>query len=85
MNSGQIVKELLNEKGRKQKWLAEKLSISPATLSVALNRDMPFDLIANICEILEISIDEVYLRYRQKKDAVSSAKNITTSKLNKDT
>lgn len=85
MNSGQIIRELLNEKGRKQKWLAEKLSISPATLSVALKRDLPFDLIANICEILEISIDEVYLKYQQKKDTEHPAKNDSVSKTNKDT
>lgn len=80
MNSGQVIKDIMNERGIKQKWLATRLDIAPATLSTALTKCLSFEFVIKLCDILNISIDIVYEKYIQKKDTEHPAKNVSVSK-----
>lgn len=64
MKTGLIIKKILKDKGLKQKWLAQQLNISPARLSLMLDREISFDDAVKICNILGIPINEL----EQKKE-----------------
>lgn len=58
------IKEVLEEKGIKQKWLAEKLGKSYNMVnSYAQNRKQPrIEVLYEIAEILNVEIDELLLK-----------------------
>lgn len=62
--TGKAVSQYLNDKGIKQKWLAEKLDISESRLSGMLTGRYPMsaEMLFDICRILNVS-SEVF-RYR---------------------
>ena len=45
-----------------QKEIAEKLGVNPSTISKYLNQDKypAIDTFANLCEILDVSADEIF-------------------------
>ena len=65
MKSGEIIKQILKEKGLKISWLAEQLKIKNSTLSTRLNRDLKVDFTLKICKVLKISLNDVYIRYKE--------------------
>ena len=83
MNSGQIIKELIRERGLKQKWIANKLGIASPTLNEMLKKNLTFENVIQICQLINITLLEYYELYQQKRDVVTSAKNTTTSQSNK--
>lgn len=64
MKTGEIVKDILQEKGLKISWLAEKLNIKNNTLSNRLCGELKVDFAIKICDVLKISLDEIYNRYQ---------------------
>lgn len=66
MNSGQILKQFMNDNGKKQKWLADKMNIPLSTMSNLLNREISFSKLIKICELLELSIYDFYKIYKEK-------------------
>ena len=80
MNSGQIVKEVIEKNGIKQNWLASRLGIPASTLNTALKKEVPFDLLVDICEVLKIPINDIRDAYIEKKDTDCPAKNESVSK-----
>ena len=83
MNSGQIIKQIIEKNGIKQNWLAKKLEIPASTLNTALKKEVPFDLLVDICDVLKIPINEIRDIYKEKKDTDSPAKNESVSKQTK--
>ena len=81
MESGQIIKKILLEKGIKQTWFAHKLGIPASTLHSQLTRDLSIIELTKMCSILEIPIDVIFKR--MKKDTEHPAKNDSVSKRNK--
>ncbi len=55
------LREEIKQSGISQRELAEKLKINPSTVSkyMRLNKYPSLDTFANICEILDISADEI--------------------------
>ena len=72
MNTGQVIKDILEKTGKKQNWLAKELNISTGTLSAMLKSDLKSLMLFRICEILQISIEEVYKEYLIKKEMSSA-------------
>jgi transcriptional regulator with XRE-family HTH domain len=64
MITGQIIKQILKEKGLKISWLAEQLKMSNSTLSTRLNGDLKVDFTLQICNLINISLDDLYARYK---------------------
>ena len=58
---GSFLAGLRKEKGMTQKELAEKLGVNPSTVSkyMRLDKYPSLDTFANICEILDISADDI--------------------------
>lgn len=84
MNSGLIIKNILQERGIKQSWIAKKLNIKKSTLNTQLSKELSCINLFKICELLKISPDEVYKRSK-KKDTEHPTTNTSVSKSNKDT
>lgn len=63
------IKEVLEEKGFKQKWLSEKLGKSYNMVnSYAQNRQQPrLELLYKIAEILEISVKDLLVEEKSNK------------------
>ncbi len=55
------LREEIKQSGISQRELAEKLNVNPSTVSkyMRLNKYPSLDTFANICEILDISADEI--------------------------
>lgn len=64
MITGKIIKQILKEKGIKISWLAEQLKMSNSTLSSRLNGDLKVDFTLQICNLINISLNDVYDRYK---------------------
>ena len=84
MNSGVIIKDILLKRGIKQSWIASKLNIKKSTLNTQLSKELSCVNLFRICELLNISPEEVYKKSK-KKDTDSPAKNRSVSKNNNDT
>jgi transcriptional regulator with XRE-family HTH domain len=67
MITGKIIKQILKEKGLKISWLADQLKINTSTLSERLNRDLKVDFTLQICNIINISLDDLCERYKKEK------------------
>jgi len=67
MKSGQVLKQILKEKGIKNCWFAEQLGISRSTLVSRLNSDIRISDTIKICEVLHITIDEFFERCKEAK------------------
>ena len=65
MITGKIIRQILKEKGLKISWLAEQLKMSNSTLSTRLNGDLKVDFTLKICNVLKISLDDVYMKYKE--------------------
>ena len=65
MNSGQILKMIIKDKGKKQKWLATKIGMPLSTMSNLLNKDIPFSLLLKICNLLEVPFNNYYKIYKE--------------------
>lgn len=67
------IKELLKEKGMTQKELAEKMGITPPTLSVMLKNNMTMATLRKIARALDVDIISLYdtpeIGYKEMKDA----------------
>ena len=55
------LREAISQSGISQKELAEKLGINPSTVSkyMKLNKYPSIDTFANLCEIIDVSADEI--------------------------
>ncbi|MBP8777001.1 MAG: helix-turn-helix transcriptional regulator [Bacteroidaceae bacterium] len=62
------IKEVLDEKGIKQTWLAEKLGKSFSSINAyACNRQQPsLEVLHQISEILQVSIKELIVENKKK-------------------
>ena len=60
-NIGQRISQLRKQSNMSQKELAEKLGVNPSTVSKYMNQNKypSLDTFANICEILDVSADEI--------------------------
>lgn len=65
MKTGEIIKQILKEKGLKISWLAEQLEMKNSTLSTRLNRDLKVDFTLKICKKIGITLDDVCTRYKE--------------------
>jgi transcriptional regulator with XRE-family HTH domain len=63
------IKEVLNEKGIKQTWLAEKLGKSFKIVNAyACNRQQPpMDVLYKIAEILDVSVKELLVDNKESR------------------
>lgn len=61
--TGQLIKQILKERGLKMSWLAKKLKISNSTLASRLNSDLKVSFLIEVCGELNISINDVFTRY----------------------
>ena len=59
---------ILNDKGKKQKWLADKMNIPLSTMSNILNKDIPFSRLLEICNLLEVPFNVFYKLYKTNLD-----------------
>ena len=64
------IKEVLEEKGIKQKWLAEKLDKSYNIVNgYVQNRQQPrLEILMSIAEILDIDVKELIISNKEKKN-----------------
>ena len=55
------LREAISQSGISQKELAEKLGINPSTVSkyMKLNKYPSIDTFANLCDIIDVSADEI--------------------------
>ena len=62
------IKEVLDEKGIKQKWLAEKLDKSYNIVNgYVLNRQQPrLEILMNIAEILDVDVQDLIISNKEK-------------------
>jgi len=62
------IKEVLDEKGIKQKWLAEKLDKSYNIVNgYVLNRQQPrLEILMNIAEILDVDVKDLIISNKEK-------------------
>ena len=67
MITGKIIRQILKEKGLKISWLAEQLKMSNSTLSTRLNGDLKVDFTLQICNLINVSLDDVCARYKNFK------------------
>lgn len=63
------IKAVLREQGRTQKWLSEKLGISPASLSLYANHQVSVTLetLNAIAEILDVDVHELIENTKKTK------------------
>lgn len=83
MNSGQVIKELLEEQGIKQCYISKRLGIKVQTFNAQLSKDLTSANLFKICDILNISPEEIKKRIELKKDTDCSAKNSSVSQTTK--
>ena len=58
------VKEILKQQGKTQKWLAEKMGITPIALNKMLTRDKPnFDNLVALSKALGVTKSELFSDY----------------------
>lgn len=65
MITGKIVKQILKEKGLKLSWLAKQLNLSDSTLSTRLNGDLKVGFAMQVCDIIDVSLDDLCARYKE--------------------
>lgn len=63
MKTGEVIKQILKEKGIKMSWLAEQLKLSSSTLYNRLDEDLKVNFILEICKVINISLDDVFKKY----------------------
>lgn len=68
MITGKIIKQILKEKGLKISWLAEQLNLAKSTLTTRLNGDLKVDFTLQICDKINITLDDIYARYLKEKN-----------------
>lgn len=88
MNSGQVIRKIIADKGITCVWLAKQLNMKYSTLNMALGKDLPYSTILNICAKIQITVNEfarIYDELNIKKDTEHPAKNDSVSKTNNDT
>lgn len=76
MTNTKLLKEKINKKGLKNAFIAEKMSLSPYGLALKINDINEFKAseIALLCEILEISGEEMEEIFFAKNDDLQSTK-----------
>lgn len=82
MTTGQAIKVILANKGKKQNWLAKKLGMSPQSLSIMLNNDIKFNTVIKICELLEVTVEDIIKAQEElskKEDSAIRPKNTESS------
>lgn len=63
--SGNILKEMIVEKGVKQSWIANKLGVSPSRFSQMLNNDVGIKVTLDILNLIGFTFEEFNKRYLQ--------------------
>ena len=64
------IKVVLKEQGRSQKWLSEKLGISPASLSLYINNHVSIKLetLTSIASLLDVDVHELIENTKPSKN-----------------
>ena len=65
MQLQEVVFNLTNEKGKTAKLLASEIGISENEFFEKLSNGGDIELICKICDLLNVSIDELYKLYKQ--------------------
>lgn len=66
------VKEILKEKNKNQKWLAEKIGVAEISLSRSINGNPSLETIDKIAEALDVQISDLF---EQPKENVVNCPN----------
>lgn len=79
MHTGEIIKQILVEKGKKQKWLADKLNATDSKLCSMLKKDLQFEVLIKICKFLDVSINYIYEIHEKKEMSSATGKKLNPS------
>lgn len=68
MNSGQILRNIIYERGIRLNWIADKLGIEYDTFTARLRKPISIELLFDICKLIDYDVQDYLNIYRQKNE-----------------
>jgi Helix-turn-helix. len=80
MGLGNVLQNILNEKGKKVSELAKDINVSPQTLYSIIKRNntkVDFEILLKICENLNIDIELFYKSMKEEKPSIENDRELS--------